>query len=45
MNRMINMQRIAPPAWAPDFARHRILLQGPRADGALMDEGLHSSSI
>lgn len=28
------MQRIAPPVWAPDFARHRILLQGPRAEEA-----------
>nr|WP_288500492.1 hypothetical protein [uncultured Pseudomonas sp.] len=31
---MIILQRIAPPLWAPDFARHRILLDGPQAEKA-----------
>ena len=31
---MISLQRIAPPAWAPDYALHCILLDGPRAEEA-----------
>jgi len=31
---VITLQRIPLPDWAPDYARHRILLDGPRAEKA-----------